>query len=305
MTTHKPMLRGIFTALVTPFSADGRIDFAAYRGLIDQQLAMGVTGLVPCGTTGEAATLSTDEHLEVVRVCVEQVNGRAKVIAGASANDTRAAVHLHQQVARLGVDAALHATPWYNKPTQAGLIAHYSAVASSHALPVVLYNVPGRTGVDMSTDTVVNLVKTNTNVVALKDATGSVARSQELLNRLHKDAPHRTDFSLLSGDDGHILSLLALGGHGVISVTSHLCGAELVAMMKAFDDVDLHKAQALSRRTSPLSVSMFFRSNPLPVKTALAMRGQLPSAHFRLPLCTLDDGEVKQLRTLLTQDGWL
>jgi 4-hydroxy-tetrahydrodipicolinate synthase len=300
------LMRGIFTALVTPFLDNGEVDFDSYRMLIDAQLAMGVHGLVPCGTTGEASTLSTEEHLEAVRVCVKQVAGRVPVIAGAGANDTRKAVALHQQVAKLGVDAALHVTPWYNKPSQAGLVAHFTAVADSAALPIMLYNVPGRTGVDLLPETVIALAKASRTFIGVKEATGSVQRAQDILNRLHRDAPDRiNDFALLSGDDGNILSLLALGGHGVISVTSHLCGAELVRMVAAYDRGDISAAQALSRHTSPLATTLFFRSNPLAVKTAMVIRKQLPRATFRLPMHPLDAAEHAQLEHLLRTDGWL
>jgi 4-hydroxy-tetrahydrodipicolinate synthase len=297
----QPRFTGVMTALVTPFHDDGSLDLDAYRALIHAQLHAGIHALVPCGTTGEASTLSLEEHLLVVTTCKETVNGRVPVIAGAGSNDTSKAIALHQRMHVLGVDAALHVTPWYNKPTQEGLYRHFRAIAESAPLPIVLYNVPGRTGVDLLPETVARLAKDCPSIVGLKEATGSVQRAQDLLNRLHAI---RSDFALLSGDDGNILSLLALGGHGVISVTSHVCAAELVEMVNAWRARDIEKAQALSRRTSPLSNILFFRANPIPVKTALALQGRM-KANFRLPMCPLDDAELTQLTGMLKAEGWL
>jgi 4-hydroxy-tetrahydrodipicolinate synthase len=295
-----PQFTGLWTALVTPFHDDGALDLDAYRTLIRAQIAAGVDGLVPCGTTGEASTLSADEHAAVVKACRDETAGKVKCVAGAGSNDTRKAIEQHQRVADLGVDGALHVTPWYNKPTQEGLYRHFSAIAASNPLPVVLYNVPGRTGVDLLPETVVRLAKDHRNIVALKEATGSIQRAQELLNKL---AGVRDDFSILSGDDGFILGLLAIGGHGVISVTSHLCARELAQMFKAFARSDHAEAQRLSQRTSPLSGVLFFRSNPIPVKTALALQGQM-KANFRLPLCPLTTDELATLQKTLAECGW-
>jgi len=303
-------LRGIWTALVTPFNEDGSVDVKAFEGLVNDQLDAGIHGLVPCGTTGETATLSDAEQDLVITTTLATVKGRVPVIAGAGANDTKKAIENHKRVAALRVGAhqvsgALHVTPWYNKPTQEGMYRHFRAVADAAELPIVIYNVPGRTGVDLLPETLVRLAKDERKFVAVKEATGSVQRSQEIINKLHDV---RDDFAVLSGDDGHILSLLAIGGDGVISVTSHLCARELVLMVKAFDEGDLKAAQVLARKTSPLSVTMFFRSNPVPVKTALAITGRgggKITPRFRLPMCPLDDGELSQLKKMLTADGWL
>ncbi|MBM4280434.1 MAG: 4-hydroxy-tetrahydrodipicolinate synthase [Deltaproteobacteria bacterium] len=308
-----PKFRGIWTALVTPFTEADAVDRDALAALVRDQLDAGVHGLVPCGTTGETATLTDAEQDTVITTCLDVVAGRIPVVAGAGANDTRKAIENHRRVAALRagpdrqykVSGALHVTPWYNKPTQEGLYRHFRGVADSADLPIILYNVPGRTGVDLLPDTIARLAKDEPKFVAVKEATGSVQRSQEVLNKL---ASVRPDFAVLSGDDGHILSLLALGGDGVISVTSHLCARELVQMVKAFDEGRLAEAQRLSRLTSPLSVTMFFRSNPIPVKTALAITGRgggQIAARFRLPLCPLSDDENTQLRKMLIADGWL
>ncbi|MDP2341260.1 MAG: 4-hydroxy-tetrahydrodipicolinate synthase [Deltaproteobacteria bacterium] len=312
MSTQK--LRGIWTALVTPFAEDGSVDVDALKGLVLEQLDQGLHGLVPCGTTGETATLDEAEQNLVITTVLGLVKGKVPVVAGAGANDTRQAVANHKRVAGLRsspadgehkITGALHVTPWYNKPTQEGLYRHFRAVADAADLPIIVYNVPGRTGVDLLPDTLVRLAKDEKKIVAVKEATGSVQRSQEIINKL---AAIRPDFSVFSGDDGHILSLLAIGGDGVISVTSHLCGKELVQMVKAFDDGDMKGAQALSRQTSPLSTTIFWRANPIPVKTALALTGRgggKIAARFRLPMCPLDEGEVAQLKKMLTADGWL
>lgn len=291
---------GVFTALVTPFAEDGSLDLDAYRRLIESQIEAGVNGLVPCGTTGEAATLRVDEHIAVVRTCVEQVAGRVPVIAGASSNDTAQAVELHREMEKLGVDATLHATPWYNKPTQEGLYRHFRALAGASDLPIVLYNVPGRTGVDLLPETIERLARDCPAVVAVKEATGSVARAEEILRQV---LPHRPDFSVLSGEDAFILPLLAMGGHGVISVISHLCAADLVAMIRAFEQGELADAQAFAHRVAPLVPAMFFRSNPIPVKSALALLGQMQEV-FRLPLCPLQPGEKAELVKRLAEAGY-
>jgi 4-hydroxy-tetrahydrodipicolinate synthase len=295
-----PRFSGVFTALVTPFNEDGSLDMESYRALIEEQIDAGIHGIVPCGTTGEAATLSVEEHLTVVKTCVDQVKGRVPVVAGAGNNATDRAIEMHRQVAELGVDGALHVTPWYNKPTQEGLYRHFRAVAESASLPVMLYNVPGRTAVDLLPDTVVRLAKDCAPIVAIKEATGSVARSQDLLCKLDG---LRDDFSVMSGEDTHILTLLAQGGHGVTSVISHLCAKDLVDMVDAFAAGRNADAAALSRKVSPLQPALFFRTSPLPVKTALAMRGKVKEV-FRLPLCPLNDDEKAELTRRLAEAGY-
>ncbi len=298
----KPLFTGVYTALVTPFHDDGSLDLDAYKKLIDEQLAAGVSGLVPMGTTGESVTLDDEEQARCVKTCVDLCKGKVPVIAGAGANDTRKAVAKHKQIASLGVDGSLQVVPYYNKPTQEGLYRHFRTVAESNPLPVVLYNVPGRTGVDMLPETVARLARDCPTIVAIKEATTSVARAQELVNKVAETG--RQDFAVLSGDDSLVLGLLAVGGHGVISVMSHLCARELAELHTAFAAGDLGRAQELARKTSPLSSILFFRTSPLPVKTVLAWRG-LVKKNFRLPLCPLDDVEEAQLKKMLTAAGWL
>jgi 4-hydroxy-tetrahydrodipicolinate synthase len=295
-----PRFSGVYTALVTPFHDDGSLDLDAYRQLVDEQIEAGVHGLVPCGTTGEAATMSPEEQLQVIKACKEQAKGRVPIVAGAGNNATARAVDMHQAVKELGVDGALHVTPWYNKPTQEGLYQHFKAVSESASLPIVLYNVPGRTGVDLLASTVERLARDIPDVVAVKEATASPARSADILARL---ADERPDFSVLSGDDGHILSLLGQGGHGVISVISHLCAEDLRAMFDAWHEGDVKEAQRLSRKVSPLQPALFFTANPIPVKTALALQGKMKES-FRLPLCPLDDDGRAELRQRLADAGY-
>ena len=298
-----PLFTGILTALVTPFHQDGTVDYDSYRRLIEQQIADGIDGLVPCGTTGEAATLTEEERLRVIQTCVETVNGRVPVIAGAGHNDTQTAVRFQKQMKELGVDATLQVTPWYNKPCQDGLFHHFSEIIKGAPLPTVLYNVPGRCGVDLLAPTVERLAKQYPEIVAIKEATGSIARAQDILCRVHDTRP---DFSILSGDDGFILGLLAIGGHGVISVISHLCARELVAMKHAFHDKNHAEAQRLSRVVSPLTPALFFRPNPVPVKAALS-RGQYIEGlneTVRAPLVSLNESDHNQLQAALREAGY-
>ena len=292
---------GVFTALVTPFQRDGSVDFDAFRNLIDWQIASGIHGLVPCGTTGEASTLSDDEVLDVVQTCVKTADRRVPVIGGGSRNDTRAAVDFQKRLADIGVDGTLHATPWYNKPTQEGLYRHYRAVAEAADVTVVLYNVPGRTSVDLHPDTVVRLATDCPNIVAIKEASGSIARAEELKVRTMEI---RDDFKILSGEDAFFLGLLALGGHGVISVASNLVPEEMSSLYRAFSNGDIHQAQRLSHRLQPLIPLLFHCANPIPVKTAMAFRGMMGN-NFRLPLAPLSDLEASTFRENLEAQGWL
>jgi len=303
MSSKSPRFEGVYTAVVTPFHADGAIDLDGYRALLEDQIAGGVTGIVTCGTTGEASTMSREERAKVIKATVEIVNGRVPVIAGAGSNDTKVAVEQQAEVKALGADASLQVTPWYNKPTQEGLYRHFATVVEKSPLPTILYNVPGRTSVDMLPDTVVRLAKGNEHIVAVKEATGSIQRAQDILCKTATELP---GFTVLSGDDGFILGLIAIGGHGVISVTSHLCVADLVAMIAAQRAGDHARAQALSRKTHPLANALFFRANPIPVKAALAMtrlKGKMHD-HVRLPLVPLDDKDRAELMGMLARAGY-
>ena len=275
------MFRGAYTALVTPLR-DDRIDEPALVALVNQQISAGIHGLVPCGTTGEASTLSTAEHLRVVEVVVQTAAGRVPVLAGASANDTRKAVELARACKQLGAAGTLQVTPYYNKPTQAGLAAHFTAIADATELPVVVYNVPGRTGVDLLPETVAALAR-HPHIVGIKEATGDMVR----IARLRELLPDADRFDLLSGDDFTILPFLALGGHGVISVTSNVAPAWISQLCAAAQAGRWDDARAWHYKQLPLARALFGQPNPIPVKSALALLGRC-TAEMRLPLVAID-----------------
>ncbi len=284
------MFKGALTALVTPFR-DGHIDEEALRALIERQIEGGVQGLVPCGTTGESATLTHDEHNRVIDITIEAVAGRLPVIAGTGSNSTEETIGLTRHAEEAGAEAALLITPYYNKPSQAGLFAHFRAVAEAVDLPLILYNVPGRTGLNMLPETVARLSEID-NIVGIKEATGDLAQVSRVIE-LSRDG-----FCVISGDDFTTLPLLAIGGSGVISVTSNVVPSDVSSMIQAFSSGDTERARALHYKLSPLNRAMFVETNPVPVKTALAMLGLLKE-EFRLPLVRLSgDNRDKLLHTL-------
>ena len=298
-----PLFAGIYTAIITPFDDDGAVSLDGLSAVIEDQLGMGAEGLVVCGTTGEAATLSPKERRTVIAHALDVVNKRVPVIAGAGHNNTATACALQAEVKALGADGSLSVTPWYNKPTQEGLYRHFRTVVESAPLPTLLYNVPSRCGVDLLPPCVERLAHDVPDIVGIKEATGSIGRAQDILGRL---AETRPDFAVLSGEDTFILGLLAIGGHGVISVISHLCADDLVAMKAAFLAGDLPRAQALSRQVSRLQPALFFRANPIPVKAALAktrLEGKI-TAQVRPPLYRLDDDEQATLDAALEAAGY-
>jgi 4-hydroxy-tetrahydrodipicolinate synthase len=275
------MFRGALTALVTPLRND-KVDEPALTRLVEQQIAGGVHGLVPCGTTGEASTLSTREHLRVVELTVHTAAGRVPVLAGASANDTRHAIELARLCKQAGAAGTLQVTPYYNKPTQAGLIDHFIAIAEASELPVVVYNVPARTGVDMLAETVATLAR-HPLIVGIKEATGDMTRAA----RIRELLPDPDGFDLLSGDDFTLLPFLALGGHGVISVTSNVAPAWISGLCDAAAAGRWDEARAWHYRQLPLCRALFGHPNPIPVKSALALLGRC-AAEMRLPLLPID-----------------
>ena len=271
-------LQGAFTALVTPFDAALNVDDAALDRLVDAQLAAGIAGLVPCGTTGESPTLDDDEHLGVIKKVVKRVAGRVPVIAGTGSNSTREAIHMSKRAIELGADGVMIVMPYYNKPTQAGLVEHCRMVAAAVSkAPVVLYNVPGRTGCDLLPEAVEAICKASPNVVAIKEATGNVLRAQELVRRLGER------LTVLSGDDAVTLGMIACGARGVISVTSNLLPREVQQVC----DLALAGKHDEARRAHlallPVHDVMFLEANPGPVKSALADLGLL-QPHVRPPL---------------------
>ena len=286
--------QGAFTALVTPFR-NGAVDEESYRAFIEWQIEQGIDGLVPCGTTGESATLSHKEHGEVIRICVDQVNGRVPVIAGAGSNSTREAIELTRYAKDAGADAALLITPYYNKPTQEGLVEHFRAIAKEVPMPFILYNVPSRTSLNLLPQTLARMAKEIPEVIGVKEATADLKQISEVIEYCGRD------FLLLSGDDFTVLPLLSVGGCGVISVVSNIVPNAMAALCKAYRDREQARALDIHLTLSPLSRAMFVETNPVPVKTALALMGKIPSGEVRLPLVSLlPENKAKLEKTLRT-----
>jgi 4-hydroxy-tetrahydrodipicolinate synthase len=297
MTMRVDWLRGCGTALVTPFRSDGALDEARLRALVERQIAGGVSLLVPCGTTGESATMSDEEQRRVIAITVEVARGRARVIAGAGGNATAGTVERAKAARAAGADAVLVVAPYYNKPTQAGLTAHYQAVAQAvPGFPVVAYNVPGRTGSNIESATLLSLARSVENLVAVKEASGNLAQIMAILRE-------RPDgFRVLSGDDAITLPLIALGAEGIISVVSNEVPDLMSRMTELALRGDWAAARALHFRLLPLMDANFLESNPGPVKAAMALLGLLEE-RFRLPLVPVQEKTRTRLRELLEDLG--
>lgn len=288
------MFKGSIVAIVTPFN-DGRFDEEAFSELIEWHISKGTNAIVPCGTTGESATLDYEEHYRVIEVAVKTVNKRIPVIAGTGANSTDESIMITKKAKELGADAALLVAPYYNKPTQEGLYRHYKSVAEAVDIPIVLYNVPGRTAVNILPTTVARLAEID-NIVAIKEATGDMKQVSEII-RLCGDK-----ITLLSGDDFTTLTLLALGGKGVISVTANIVPHEVSEMCRLWEEGNIEEARRLHYKLEPLNQAMFIETNPIPVKTALSMMGKIKE-EFRLPLCEMSGPNKERLRTILSDFG--
>lgn len=289
------MFSGSFVAIVTPLK-DGKIDFEKFEELIGIHIDKGTNGIVPCGTTGESATMSHDEHKEVIKFVVDTVKGRIPVIAGTGSNNTKEAVELTKYAKQIKVDAALVITPYYNKPPQEGLYLHYKKIAAEVDIPIVIYNVPGRTGISIAPETVARLRKDFKNIVAVKEASGvldNVSRIIELCGE---------DFDVLSGDDALTLPMLALGGKGVVSVVANLVPEDMAGMVKAFNEGDLEKARKLHHKMFPLIKAMFVETNPIPVKTALGIMKICPD-ELRLPLSAMSEANLGKLKKVMKEYG--
>ena len=282
------MFRGTFTALVTPFK-DDEIDEPAFERLIENQIAAGISGIVPVGTTGESPTLSCGERHHVIELAVETARGRCQVIAGTGSNSTRDAIAHTKEAETIGADGALLVAPYYNKPSQEGLFRHFAAIAEATALQLVLYNIPGRCAVDIAADTVVRLAEKYSNIVAIKEASGSVDRVSELVRR----APD--GFTVLSGDDSLTLPFLSVGAVGLVSVVSNLFPKEISQFVSLFLEGQAEEARRIHARFYPLFKDLFCEPNPVPVKTALAWRGAMAS-DVRLPLCEMTAANAARLR---------
>ena len=287
------MFRATFTALVTPFR-NGGIDAAAFEKLIESQIAAGISGVVAVGTTGESPTLSHEERHELIGLAVATAKKRCQVLAGTGSNATQHAVADTKMAEKLGADGALLVAPYYNKPSQEGLFRHFKTIADATALPIMLYNIPGRCGVDILSDTVTRLAKECRNIVTIKEASGSVERVSELRARLPES------FTILSGDDSLTLPFMSVGAVGVVSVASNLFPAEVCALVRAYECGDAKLALNLHRKMFPLFKDLFIEPNPVPVKTALSWRGAM-SGEVRLPLCEMNEANQARLRRTLEE----
>lgn len=290
------MFQGVYTALVTPFR-DGTVDERALHELVELQIAAGVDGVVPCGSTGEAATLSHAEHRRVVEVVVAAARGRVRVLAGTGSNSTAEAIELTRHAKEAGADGALLISPYYNKPTQDGIVAHYAEIARQTAFPLVAYNIPGRTASNILPQTLARLAEIE-QIVGVKEASGSIDQMAHVI------AAVPDHFAVLSGDDGFTLPLLAIGGAGVISTTSNVVPAEMVELVRAFRAGDVERARALHYRLLPLFDALFAETNPIPVKAALALRGVILE-ELRLPLTRLSPPNRERLQAAMKELGLL
>ena len=289
------MFKGTLVALVTPFK-DGRVDYDAIQRLVDWHLEQGTDGLVPVGTTGESPTVDVDEHKKVIETVVQRAGGRVPVIAGTGGNATAEAIELTQFARDAGADASLQVCPYYNKPTQEGLWEHFAAIARACDLPMVLYNIPGRTAVSMTPETVARLAELD-QVVGIKEATGSMDQASEILARC--------DLTVLSGDDSLTLPLMAIGARGVISVVANLVPQDVKRLTDAMLAGDAETARDAHRRLFPLCRAMFVETNPIPIKTAMKWAGLLDSDERRLPLTDLSPASADALRQVMTDYGLL
>ena len=289
------MFEGSFVALVTPFKDDESLDEAKLKELIEFQIDGGIHGIVPCGTTGESPSLSEEEHDRVIELTVETVNGRVPVIAGTGSNSTTRTLRATEHAKAAGADAALIVTPYYNKPNQQGLYAHYMKVADSVDIPIIIYNVPGRCGTDILSDTVARLAK-HPNIVGLKEATGELKRASEVVSMCPDD------FVVLSGDDINTLPILSVGGKGVISVVANVNPADIAETCNAFKAGNIELARKLHYKTMQLAVDLFIETNPIPAKTALMLMGKL-NGQLRLPLAPLTPANQETLRQTLEDAG--
>ncbi len=282
---HK--FRGVYTALITPFTDIGTVDYQALERIVDQQIEAGIDGLVPCGTTGESPTLSHEEHDRVIAQTIKYAKGRVPVIAGTGSNATTEAIRLSQHAEDAGADAVLLVNPYYNKPTQKGLYLHFKAIAESVRIPCILYNIKGRTGVNLETETLVRLENDCPNIVAVKEASGSIEQMKEVIEATNDD------FMVLSGDDNLALDLIKMNGDGVISVASNLFPDEMVRMIHSALDGDWADADRLDAWFRDFFSVCFIETNPIPIKTAMARMGWCRES-FRLPMCPLEKREHRE-----------
>ncbi len=291
------MFKGAIVAIVTPFKNDG-VDEEKLRELVEFQIENGINGIVPCGTTGESPTLDNDEHVRVIEICVETAKKRVPIIAGTGSNSTAEAIALTQHAAELGADAALVVTPYYNKPTQKGLYRHFKAVADNVSIPIILYNIEGRTARNIETETVARLAQDCKNIIGVKEASGSLEQAKAVREACGDD------FIILSGDDALTLPMMALGGSGVISVVANIVPGDVATLVKSINAGNEEKAQEINAKLAPLVGAMFVETNPIPVKTAMGLL-EMCSDEVRLPLCEMDDVNIDTLKAAMNAYGLL
>lgn len=287
------MFKGCYTAIVTPFDKEGQMDEAKFRELIDFQIENGISGLVPCGCTGEAATLNHNEQKKLIKIAIEAVNKRVPVLAGTGSNSTEEALELSKYAEKAGTDGVLVITPYYNKPTPKGQIMHYEKIAKAVDIPIVLYNVPSRTGISLLPETIATLNKID-NIVAVKEASGSLEQVSQILSLC--------DITVLSGDDALTIPMMSIGAAGVVSVAGNIIPEEISNMVAAFAEGDISKARELHYKLYPIFKSMFIETNPISVKTAMMFMDMLNGA-LRLPLCSMTEANEGKLKEALIEAG--
>lgn len=285
------MLQGTLTAIVTPFEENGSIDEAALRSLVNFQIDNGINGLVPCGTTGESPTLSCEEHNRVIDIVIEETRGRVPVIAGTGSNSTKEAVSLTRHAYEAGADYSLQVAPYYNKPTQKGFYEHFLSIADSVDFPLIIYNIPGRTGKNIETDTLLKLAE-HKNVIGVKEASGNISQVMAIIK-------HRPEnFAVLSGDDNLTFPLIALGGDGVVSVASNIIPKRVCNLVESALDGNWQEARRCHYDLLPFFNALFLETNPIPIKAALAMKGMIKE-RYRSPICPLDPANKTKLKKIL------
>jgi 4-hydroxy-tetrahydrodipicolinate synthase len=289
------MIHGSIVAIVTPFK-NGKIDDKSLEDLIEFQIENGTHGIVPCGTTGESPTLSHEEHEYVVELTIKTVKKRVPVVAGTGSNSTQEAIRLTKFAQKVGAEAALLVVPYYNKPTQEGLYIHFKQIASEVKIPIILYNIPGRSGVNLNPETIARLARDCKNIIGVKEASGSLQQASKILYLCGMD------FILLSGEDALNFPLLAIGGRGFITVTANVAPRDVAELYNSYARGELKHARELHYKLFPLNEALFLETNPIPVKVALSVMGKVKD-EFRLPLCSMSPGNVEKLKTALKEYG--
>ena len=283
---------GVFTAIVTPFDTNGDVDYDKLKKLIEFQIKNGISGIVPCGTTGESPCLNKEEKLKVIQTTVETVNKRVKVIAGTGGNCTSSSIEMSKEAEKLGVDGVMLVNPYYNKPTQEGLYLHFKTIADAISIPVMVYNIKGRTGVNVETPTLMRLINDCKNIKAVKEASANLDQMKDVVEQSPED------FCVLSGDDGFTYDLIKIGGDGIVSVASNAIPKEMVKMTTAALKEDFDTASKMNHELKPFFEAEFIETNPIPIKAVLAMQGKIKEI-YRLPMCKMSDENKETLKQVM------